>query len=144
LPDIPIINIRYRDFLDTHFSIVFLGLEFKLNVETQNLGSEEMLGLLLETSIRKRLLEGNTVNKEGVLHSATNDLLHSNHVLIETVLIQMQDRIDTHLGKEWFLAVHNFGRHCSSGAFLEQITELGLVVTFNVDCNFLDLVNGLI
>ncbi len=47
-------------------SIVTFSLKFKLNVQNSDLGVLELLRLLLETSVREGLLEGDTLNKERV------------------------------------------------------------------------------
>lgn len=49
------------------FSIISFGLKLQLDVETQDFGACEFLGLLLETGIGEGLLESYTLNKDRFL-----------------------------------------------------------------------------
>lgn len=56
-----------RDLRDPNLGVVLLGLEFELDVEAEYPRVLEALGLLLETGVRERLLERDTLDEEGVL-----------------------------------------------------------------------------
>lgn len=61
--------------LDADLGVVLLGLELELDVQADNLGLLERLGLLLETGVGEGLLEGDTVYEEGVGKGTAGDLL---------------------------------------------------------------------
>lgn len=73
--------------LDANLGVVLLTLQLQLNVETHNLRVLEELGLLLETSVGECLLESDTVDEKGLLKTTTSNLLHTNQLLVQVVLV---------------------------------------------------------
>ena len=56
----------FRHLLHANLGVVLLSLELELDVEAHDLGLDKGLGLLLETGVGEGLLEGDTVDEEGV------------------------------------------------------------------------------
>jgi len=92
--------------LEADLSGVLLGLKLKLQVQAEDVGVLEALGLLFETSVGEGLLEADTFNKEGVGNGATSDLLDTNVVFVQ-VTVEVHNGIDDHLGEELLLASDN-------------------------------------
>ena len=42
-----------------------------------------------------------TLHQEGILHATTGDLLHSNEILVEVLLIETLNGVDNHVREEW-------------------------------------------
>ena len=82
--------------LDADFGVVLLTLELELDVQANDLGVLEGLGLLLETGVGEGLLECDTVDKQGILQGATGDLLDTNESVVEVVLVEGKDGVDNH------------------------------------------------
>lgn len=82
--------------LDTNFGVILLTLEFELDVQTNNLGVLEGLGLLLETGVGEGLLECDTIDKQRVLQGTTSDLLDTDESVVEIVLVEGEDGVDNH------------------------------------------------
>ena len=57
-----------RRILQSNFCIVLLCLELQFNVQAQDLRIFKILRLLLKPGVRERLLERNTLDKDGVLY----------------------------------------------------------------------------
>jgi len=108
---------------ESDLSGVLLGLKLKLDVEDEDLGIHEGLGLLLETSVGERLLEADTLDEERVSHGSSGDLLDTNVLLVE-VSIEVHDGVDDHLGEETLVLGDNLGVEGSRGALFEQVTLL--------------------
>ncbi len=86
----------FGDLIDPDFGIVFLRLQFELDVEADNLRVLEGLRLLLETGVGEGLLEGNAVDEERVLQSTASDFLDAYQLLVEVVLVEGEDSVDDH------------------------------------------------
>jgi hypothetical protein len=65
-------SVAYGGVLNPELGIVLLSLELELEVEQQDLGVGDLLGLLLEASVREALLESHTLDQERVLRYSTN------------------------------------------------------------------------
>lgn len=82
--------------LDANLRVVLLALQLQLHVQTHNLGVPERLGLLLETGVREGLLEGDTVDEQGILETTTGDLLDTDQFLVQIVLVEGKNGVDDH------------------------------------------------
>lgn len=60
----------HRHLVHSNLCVVLLRLELQLDVQAKHLGVLEALGLLLKTSVRKRLFESNTLDQQRILHNA--------------------------------------------------------------------------
>ncbi len=94
--------------LDADFGVILLSHELEFDVQQENLAVLEGFGLLFETSVREGLLEGNTVDEDGVAHGATVNLLDSDHFKVE-VGVEGGDGLDGHGGEEFSFGVDEFG-----------------------------------
>jgi hypothetical protein len=61
------VGARYRGVLDPELGVVLLGLQLQLEVEQKDLGGGDLLGLLLEASVREALLECHALDEQWVL-----------------------------------------------------------------------------
>ena len=86
----------FRHLLNTDFSVVLLTLELELDVQANDLGVLERLGLLLETGVGEGLLECDTVDEQGILQGTTSDLLDTDESVVEVVLVEGEDSVDNH------------------------------------------------
>ena len=68
---------------DSHLSIFFFRLELELNLKNDDLGVNEALRLLFETSIREGLLEGNSSNKEGIIDRSSSNFFNTDQVFVQ-------------------------------------------------------------
>jgi len=66
-PNHPPFQLTHRNLVDPDLSIVLLRLQLQLDVQTQDLGVDEALGLLLKSSIREGLLESHSLDQQRVL-----------------------------------------------------------------------------
>lgn len=107
--------------LKSDFSVISLGLKLELNVEDQNLGVLEHLGLLFETGIREGLLEADTVDELGVSGRSSGNFLNTD-ILLVVVTINGLDGIDNHLSEEFSIAGDNLGVKRGHGASLEDLS----------------------
>ena len=90
--------------LKSDLSAIFLGLKLKFEVKAENLGVViEALGLLFETSIRESFLKADTLDKEGVSDGASGDLLDTDILFVESLLVDGLDSIDNHSAEESLL-----------------------------------------
>lgn len=145
-----------RDLLDAHLGIVLFGLELELDVEADDLGLLERLGLLLEAGVGKRLFEGDAVDEEGVGEGAAGYLFDAYEVLVEVFLIEGEDGVDDHwkvlagireggqgeeptLCEELGVALDQLAGHGCPGELAERFPPVRLV---GDDGDFLDLVDG--
>lgn len=85
-----------RHMLDAHLGVVLLTLQLQLDVQADNLGVLEVLGLLLETGVREGLLEGDTVNEQRFLETTTSNPLHTDQLLVKVVLVERKHGIHHH------------------------------------------------
>lgn len=144
------------DLLNTDFGIILFGLELELNVEADNLGLLESLGLLLETGVGEGLLEGDTVDEARLGEGAAGNLLDANQLVVQVVLVEGEDGIDNHLDtlaklyaegdlwrptfcEELCVALDELAGHGGAGQLVEGIALVGIV---GGDSNLLDLVDG--
>ena len=88
--------------------VVLLSLQFEFNVEAQNLGVLETLGLLLETGVGESLAEGDTLDQEGVFDGAAGNFLDANVLFVE-VLADRFDGVHDHFAEEFLLTGDNLG-----------------------------------
>jgi hypothetical protein len=120
----------YRHLVYSDLSVVFLCFQFQLNVQAQDFGVNETLGLLLESGIRESLLECYTLDQQGVLfraesvcyflhltienaylHSTSRHLLYTDQTLVQIFLVEAHDGINNHSREEGFLGVNEFRGH---------------------------------
>ncbi len=85
-----------RNLLDPNLGVILLRLQLELDVQADNLGFLEGLGLLLETGVRERLLESDTVDEERVSQGAARNLLDAYQLLVEVVLVEGEHGVDNH------------------------------------------------
>lgn len=57
------------------------------------------------------------------LHSSSRNLLGSNEVLVEILLVETEDGVDDHRREEGLLGVDEFGGHGSGGEEVEVLLE---------------------
>lgn len=67
----------------TDLSGVLLCLQFKFQIQNQDLRVQERFRLLLKTCIREGLLKADALDKEGVSNGAASDLLYSDVGLVK-------------------------------------------------------------
>lgn len=144
------------DLLNADFGIVLFGLELQLNVQADNLGLLESLGLLLETGVREGLFEGDTVDEARLGEGAAGNLLDANQLVVQIVLVEREDGVDHHYGmlaemkagvdfvwptlcEELSVALDELAGHGGAGQLVEGIALVGIV---GGDSNLLDLVDG--
>ena len=129
--------------INTHLSVILLGLELKLDVEDGNLGGDEAFGLLLETGVRESLLEADTVDEERVSDGATGDLLDTNVRLVE-VLIEIEDGGHDELREELLILRDDLGVEGGLGALEQKVALLLLGLVGNLDRDLLDALVALL
>lgn len=105
--------------LESDFGVISLGLELKLDVEEENGGVLEALGLLFKSGVGKGLLEADTLNEHGVSGRSTGNFLNTN-VLLVVVTIDGLDGVDNHSTEEFSVAGDNLGVEGGHGASLED------------------------
>jgi len=105
--------------LESDFGVISLGLELKLDVEEENSGVLEGLGLLFESGVGEGLLEADTSDELGVSGRSTGDFLNTN-VLLVVVTIDGLDGVDNHSTEEFSVAGDNLGVEGGHGASLED------------------------
>lgn len=86
----------FRDLFNTDLRIIPLALQLQLDVQTDNSGLLEVLGLLLKAGIGEGLLKSDAIDEERVLESTTGNLLHTDQLFIKVVLIQRKYSIHNH------------------------------------------------
>ncbi|GIX65607.1 uncharacterized protein BcabD6B2_50420 [Babesia caballi] len=127
--------------LDEDLGVLLLGLELELDVDQQDLGVEELLGLLLRAGVGEGLLEGHALDEQRVAAAPTGDLLDANHVLVE-VSVEQHDGVDDHFGEEGLLAGEQLRVERGLGALGEEVPLLRLVLADDVDGYALDVLQG--
>jgi hypothetical protein len=123
--------------LKSDFSVISLGLKLELNVEDQNLGVLEHLGLLFETGIREGLLEADTVDELGVSGRSSGNFLNTD-ILLVVVTINGLDGINNHLSEEFSIAGDNLGVKRGHGASLEDLSLFNGVFGVHLDRDLSD------
>mmetsp|Transcript_42853 Transcript_42853/g.100760 ORF Transcript_42853/g.100760 Transcript_42853/m.100760 type:complete len:285 (-) Transcript_42853:651-1505(-) len=66
--------------VEADFGVLLLRFELELDVEEADFGVGEPFRLLLETGVRKRLLERDSVHKERILESSSRHFLDADHL----------------------------------------------------------------
>ena len=100
-----------------------LALQLQLQVQQQNLGVLEVLGLLLEARVGERLLEGDAADQLGVGHAAAGHLLDAHQAEIE-VRVEHAHGLHDHGGEVLLVGADQLGVQRGAGHLLEHHTLL--------------------
>ena len=115
--------------LDADLGVLLLGLELELDVEEEDLGMVELLGHLLEASVREGLLEGDAaLDEEGLADVTAGDALDGDEA-VEVVeaagLVKGLDGIDDHGREEVLVGGNELGVEGRAAALEEHFRSLG-------------------
>mmetsp|Transcript_57657 Transcript_57657/g.65792 ORF Transcript_57657/g.65792 Transcript_57657/m.65792 type:complete len:230 (+) Transcript_57657:1219-1908(+) len=86
--------------------------------------------LLFETSIREGLLEGNTINQEGVSDRTSGNLLDSDKTLIE-IFVQSFNGINDHTSEEFLVVGDQLGIETGLSTLQQQISSFSIEFDFD-------------
>jgi len=89
---------------DADLRVFLLALELELDLQDDDLGMGELLGLLLEAGVGEGLLEGHARHQEGVVDRSARDLLYADQLLVQQVAVQLLDRRHHDLREEGLVA----------------------------------------
>lgn len=71
--------------VQSDFRVVLLSLQLEFDVEAEDLGALETLGLLLEAGIGESLAESDSLDQEGVLDGAASNFLDANVLFVKVI-----------------------------------------------------------
>ena len=110
--------------LDSNFRVVFFRLKLEFDVQEDDLGVEELFGLLLEPCITKGPFEGHPVNQPAFLYAAPQDLFDSDEVFVEKVPVQFLHRLHDHFSEKLFVVGQELAVQTGLGASQEHESSL--------------------